>query len=114
MALISVTQKRDLAERLAKLYDPRWGKAAMRRPYPDDDEDGGVGGLKLPEHPFLQDLPQGVTPPDLAADVNQHAQFDVEIENRASEASPELRKQPVVRAALAKGMGSSPKPSAPV
>jgi len=111
MLKIAVEQKRDLANTLAKLFK-LWGKAAMRRPYPDDDEGGGVGSLGLPEHPFLSDLPEGVVPPDLAADVNQHADMEAELENRANEASPQLRKQPVVQAALAKGAGA-PKPSTP-
>jgi len=110
MANIPVAQKRELAGSLALLFK-RWGKVADRRPYPDDDDEGGgVGGLSLPEHPFLQDLPVGVVPPDLAADVNQYVDVEVELEKRANEANPQLQKQPVVQAALGKGRGA-PTPS---
>lgn len=80
-----------------------FGPVEQRKPYRDDDE-GGSGGAELvfESHPLLEQQPVGASS-DLTAIATENSEtLDAAIE-RAEEASPELRKQPVLQQALTHG-----------
>ncbi len=114
MASIKKIYKEQLSYWLAKGHS-QFGRVAPRRPYRDEDEEGGAGtaGLTLLEHPFLMDLPVGAAS-DLTAVASVNSEADDEALDRAEECCPELQQQPKLRNALTHGRHyTPPTPSAP-
>jgi len=108
MATIPKIHKEQLGLLLAKGHR-QFGLVAARRPYRDDDDEGGEGGSELlfESHPLLAEQPEGAAS-DLAMIVQDNEYSVEEAEDRASEASNELRKQPALQQALAKQQGFVP------
>jgi len=85
-------QKMQLGELLA-VGHRHFGKVAPRRPYVEEDEDGGSGGSSklLLDHPLFMDAPTGATS-DLTFLVNENNHAIEEAEKRSDELNPQLRK----------------------
>lgn len=93
MATIDIAHKTKLGELIAEGHR-RFGKVVPRKPYREQDEEGGAGGAELSpfeEHPLLAEQPVGA-PSDLTADVTQNDNAVDEAEKRdAKELSNELQ-----------------------
>lgn len=88
---IPVDQKILLGELLAEGH-AQFGKVWPRRPYREDDDEGGSGGSKLvfEEHPLLANRPTGA-PSDLTYEVINNNRALEEAETRGDELSEQLR-----------------------
>jgi len=105
---IAATFKAKLSE-IIGIGHRQFGKVALRRPFDDDDDEGGEGGtgLQLEEHPFLAQQPIGAAS-DLTAIANQNSQAEDEAKERVNEASLQLQKSPTLQAELNKQFGIKP------
>lgn len=70
----------------------KFGKVAPRRPYTDDDKGGGAAQNVFESHPLLDQQPIGASS-DLTYIITENSQALDEVEKRANEAAPELKKQ---------------------
>ena len=95
MAIISIEHKTKLGELIAEGHR-RFGKVVPRKPYREQDEEGGAGKAELSpfeEHPLLAEQPLGA-PSDLTAIVTENDNAVEEAEKRdAKELSNELQNQ---------------------
>lgn len=89
-----------------------FGPVEQRKPYRDEDDEGGTGGSELvfESHPLLDQQPVGASS-DLTAIATENSETLDEAIDRANEASPELKKQPVLQQALALGKRPSMAPT---
>ena len=70
----------------------QFGRVAPRRPYAEDDDEGGTGTAQLlPEHPLLSRQPLGASS-DLTFLVNENNFTTEKAEERSDDLNPELRK----------------------
>lgn len=88
---ISIEQKVLLGELLAQGH-AKFGKVNPRRPYRDDDDEGGSGGSKLvfEQHPLFANRPISV-PSDLTFEVVNNNRSLEEADHRSDELSEQLR-----------------------
>lgn len=100
MAQILNQYKAQLGELLAKGHG-KFGKVAPRRPYPDDEDDGGEGaaGLTVETHPLLANLPVGAAS-DLTFITSENSNITEEALDRVEELNPALQNQPTLKAEL--------------
>jgi len=70
----------------------RFGKVAPRRPYTDDDKGGGAAQNVFESHPLLEQQPVGASS-DLTYIITENSESLKELEKRADQAAPELKKQ---------------------
>lgn len=91
----------------------QFGKVAPRRPYLDEDEEGGAGtaGLTLLEHPWLMKMPVGAAS-ELSQVTTENSEARLAAEERADECCLQLQQQPRLRNALAHGKHYTPTPRA--
>ena len=100
---ISKDQKQALSALLARRKGGhgQFGRVLMRKPYRDNDDEGG-SGLPSPfeEHPLLGGQPIGASS-DLMADVSRRNQNEMldEAADRDAELSPDLQAKPALQAA---------------
>ncbi len=115
---ISTAQKRLLSELLARRKDGhgQFGRVLMRKPYREDDDEGGSSGRGLPspfeQHPLLVDQPDGASS-DLTAIVSNHNQdemVDAAAERGEHDLSLQLKQKPQLQAALQQSHIATPKP----
>ena len=112
--LISKAQKEALSHLLARRKEGhgQFGRVLMRRPYREDEDEGG-SGLPSPfeEHPLLGGQPVGASS-DLTAIISARNQEEVleSAENRGPELSLDLQNKPQMQAALNRTHVASPKP----
>jgi hypothetical protein len=106
---IKVQFKRKLSE-IIGIGHSRFGRVALRKPYRDDDA-GGEGGadMRFASHPLFANLPDGADS-DLSAQVNNNPTSQDAIKERANEANPELKLNPVLQAELQPGYRATPTP----
>lgn len=113
---ISISQKRALSELLARRQDGhgQFGRVLMRKPYREDDDDGGSSGLPSPfeQHPLLADLPSGASSDltSVISDRNQNEMVDEAVNRGEPDLSPQLRQTPRLQAALTHSHIATPKP----
>lgn len=114
--LISIEQKRQLSALLARRKGGhgQFGRVLIRKPYREDDEEGGSGrGLPSPfeQHPLLSQQPIGA-PSDLTAVVSDRGQDMIdEAANRGEhDLSLQLQQKPQLQAALQQSHIATPKP----
>lgn len=108
---IPAKRKKELGDLLAKWYR-NFGKVSPRRPYLDEDEDGGEGApsLVFEAHPLLAEQPIGASS-DLTY-VTADNQYSVEeAEKRSDEASPQLTRQLDYALQLGKRQEATPAPN---
>lgn len=105
---IKVHFKRKLSELLGKGHS-KFGKVKLRKPYRDDEDEGGGAstGLRLDSHPLFANLPDGASS-DLSSVANNNAFSEDAAKERVNEASPELRMQPVLQRELSPGFNPTP------
>ncbi|OGT05898.1 MAG: hypothetical protein A2X78_00695 [Gammaproteobacteria bacterium GWE2_37_16] len=103
MAAIPKKYLKELGDLLADGHR-RFGKVAPRKPYKEDEEDGGTGSAQLlfEEHPLLSSMPIGA-PSDLTFLTNNNQFSQDKAEERVEQATPELKKQ--LEATLEKKLG---------
>lgn len=86
--------KQQLAELLAEGHR-KFGKVAPKRPYRDDEDEGGGGDgsaeLLFETHPLLAQQPVGASS-DLTSIITDNKNTIDEADKRSDEAKPELRK----------------------
>jgi hypothetical protein len=104
-------EKIDLGELIAKGHR-KFGLVAARRPYRDEDEEGGEGSAQLlfEQHPFFQNQPIGAAS-DLTFIVPENQAAIAEAEKRSDEAVPELKKALENRLGLGKQFNITPNPT---
>lgn len=96
---IKVQFKRKLTELLG-IGHSKFGKVKLRKPYRDDEEEGGAAsGLRLDSHPLFANLPDGADS-DLSSIANNNVHSEDAAKERVNEASPELKMQPVLQREL--------------
>lgn len=96
---IKIHFKRKLSELLG-IGHSKFGKVKLRKPYRDEDEEGGAStGLRLDTHPLFANLPDGADS-DLSSVASNNVYSEDAAKERVNEASPELRLQPVLQAEL--------------
>ncbi len=104
---ISVQFKRRLTELLG-IGHSKFGKVRLRKPYRDDEDEGGAAsGLRLDSHPLFANLPDGASS-DLSGVANNNEFSEDAAKERVNEASPELRMQPVLQRELTPGFNPAP------
>lgn len=93
MATIPKKYLKELGDLLADGHR-RFGKVAPRKPYKEDEDDGGTGAAQLlfEEHPLLSSMPIGA-PSDLTFLTNNNQFSQDKAEERVEQATPELKKQ---------------------
>lgn len=111
MSSLPKVQKEKLGLMLGKGH-AFFGPVEQRKPYRDDDDEGGGGSqLVFESHPLLDQQPIGASS-DLTAIATENSETLDEAIDRANEASPELKKQPVLQHALTMGARPSMVPTA--
>ncbi|MCD6056342.1 MAG: hypothetical protein K0R12_1304 [Gammaproteobacteria bacterium] len=102
---LSIAQKRALSALLARREGGhgQFGRVLMRKPYREDDDEGG-SGLPSPfeQHPLLRDQPIGASS-DLTAiigDRNQQEMIDEAANRSEHDLSLELQQKPQLQAVL--------------
>jgi hypothetical protein len=104
---IKVHFKRKLSELLG-LGHSKFGKVKLRKPYRDDEEDGGAAsGLRLDSHPLFANLPDGASS-DLSSVANNNIYSEDAAKERVNEASPELQMQPTLQRELNPSFNPTP------
>lgn len=112
MSSIKKIYKEQLSYLLGKGHT-RFGKVAPRRPYRDEEEEGGTAaGLTLLQHPLLMNMPVGAAS-DLTAVTTVNSDATEEALDRAEECCPQLQQQPQLRNALTHGRHYTPPKPAP-
>lgn len=112
MSRIKNIYKEQLSFLLGKGH-AQFGKVAPRRPYPDEDEEGGgagAAGLTLLEHPLLMNMPVGADPKLTSVTTENPDALDA-AEERVNECCLELQQQPRLRKALTHGKHYIPTPT---
>lgn len=112
MSSLTKDQKQQLGILLAAGHK-RFGKVKSRKPYREDDTGTGSAELLFETHPLLAQIPPGADS-DLTANVVDNVNSkDEALEERSGELSAELRKNPVLAAALANKKGYVAPPPTP-
>ena len=114
---ITIAQKRALSALLARRKGGhgQFGRVLMRKPYREDEDEGGSHGLPSPfeQHPLLSDLPIGASS-DLTSIVSERRLDEMldEAAERGDQLNPQLQQQPVMQAKLQqqKSFVNSPSP----
>lgn len=104
-------QKIALGELLAKGHRA-FGKVAPRRPYRDEDDEGGDTGaarLLFEQHPLLANQPIGAAS-DLTFIISENRDTFEEAEKRSDQAAPELKKALEQKLQLGKQRKATPTP----
>ncbi len=88
------TEQKTQLSHLLLLGHKRFGPVAQRKPYRDDEDEGGAGAPSiLQEHPLLAQQPIGATS-DLSHIVSQNREAEKELEKTdEAKMSPELKLQ---------------------
>jgi hypothetical protein len=105
-------QKTKLGELIAKGHR-KFGKVMPRKPYLDDDEEGGGAGsaqLLFEQHPLLAQQPVGASS-DLTAIISENRASLDEAEKRSDEAVPQLKKALEMKLGLGKQYKATPSPN---
>ena len=89
--MFSKDQKTELSALIGEGHR-KFGKVAPRRPYTDDDKDGGAARNVFESHPLLEQQPVGASS-DLTFIITENSQALDQAEKRADQAAPELKKQ---------------------
>ena len=101
-------QKTKLGELIAKGHR-KFGKVAPRKPYLDDDDEGGTGGAQLlfEQHPLLSQQPVGASS-DLTAIISDNNNSVDQAEKRVDEATLQLKKALEMKLGLGKQYTATP------
>ena len=93
MAIMTTTLKKRIGDLLAIGY-ARLGKVSTRKPYREEDDDGGEGaaGLLFETHPLLAEQPDGAAS-DLTSIIQNYDQAEDAAEERESELTAELKQR---------------------
>ena len=95
MSILDKEHKTNLGELLAAGHR-RFGDVAPRKPYRDDDDEGGSGGAELSpfeQHPLLAEQPLGASS-DLTSIATENSESVSEVEKRdAKELSNQMQNQ---------------------
>lgn len=110
MSILDIEQKRRLSA-LLKEGHRKFGPVSPRRPYKEDDDEGGEGGgIKV--HPLLAEQPVGASS-DLTSIASENIDALDNAEARKDQHSKELKKQLDNKKELGKSLQNknAPKPS---
>lgn len=90
---IATEFKKQLGDLLGEYYR-KFGKVAPRRPYHEDDKEGGSGegGAIFESHPLLAEQPIGASS-DLTSIITENSNAKEEAEKRHDELTLQLQKQ---------------------
>lgn len=89
--MIDKALKAALGEKLA-LGHRLYGNVTPRKPYRDEEDQGGAGSAQLLPHPLLEQQPVGASS-DLTNITSEYGELLEAAEERRDEASPELQQR---------------------